>query len=182
MNPTNIVFDAKCLIERIFFDASVQIDLKLWPFKVDLQRNKPMIVIWHKGEEKSFATKEISSIVLTKMKEIIEAYLKKIVKNVVATIPAYLGDSRATKDAKVILGLNIMRIINEQTIVAIAYDLDKKASTMRGKNVLSFDLNRGTIDVSILFIKEGIFKVKAIARDTHLGGEDFDNRMVNHLA
>ncbi|CAD5186181.1 unnamed protein product [Musa acuminata subsp. malaccensis] len=184
MNPTNTVFDAKRLIGRRFSDPSVQSDMKLWPFKVIAgPGDKPMIVVQYKGEEKQFSPEEISSMVLTKMKEIAEAYLGTTVKNAVVTVPAYFNDSQrqATKDAGVIAGLNVMRIINEPTAAAIAYGLDKKAGSSGEKNVLIFDLGGGTFDVSLLTIEEGIFEVKATAGDTHLGGEDFDNRMVNHF-
>uniref|UniRef100_A0A453FWC7 Heat shock protein 70 n=1 Tax=Aegilops tauschii subsp. strangulata TaxID=200361 RepID=A0A453FWC7_AEGTS len=180
MNPTNTVFDAKRLIGRRFSDPSVQSDMKLWPFKViPGPADKPMIVVQYKGEEKQFAAEEISSMVLIKMKEIGEAYLGTTIKNAVVTVPAYFNDSQrqATKDAGVIAGLNVMRIINEPTAAAIAYGLDKKASSSGEKNVLIFDLGGGTFDVSLLTIEEGIFEVKATAGDTHLGGEDFDNRM-----
>lgn len=142
-----------------------------------------MIVVQYKGEEKQFAAEEISSMVLIKMREIAEAYLGTTIKNAVVTVPAYFNDSQrqATKDAGVIAGLNVMRIINEPTAAAIAYGLDKKASSVGEKNVLIFDLGGGTFDVSLLTIEEGIFEVKATAGDTHLGGEDFDNRMVNHF-
>nr|P24629.1 RecName: Full=Heat shock cognate 70 kDa protein 1 [Solanum lycopersicum]CAA37970.1 heat shock protein cognate 70 [Solanum lycopersicum] len=184
LNPINTVFDAKRLIGRRFSDASVQEDMKLWPFKViPGPGDKPMIVVTYKGEEKEFAAEEISSMVLTKMKEIAEAFLGSTVKNAVVTVPAYFNDSQrqATKDAGVISGLNVMRIINEPTAAAIAYGLDKKATSAGEKNVLIFDLGGGTFDVSLLTIEEGIFEVKATAGDTHLGGEDFDNRMVNHF-
>ncbi|KAJ9550075.1 hypothetical protein OSB04_022618 [Centaurea solstitialis] len=184
MNPTNTVFDAKRLIGRRFSDASVQSDIKLWPFKVTSgPAEKPMIAVNYKGEEKQFAAEEISSMVLIKMKEIAEAFLGSTVKNAVVTVPAYFNDSQrqATKDAGVISGLNVMRIINEPTAAAIAYGLDKKATSVGEKNVLIFDLGGGTFDVSLLTIEEGIFEVKSTAGDTHLGGEDFDNRMVNHF-
>ncbi|CAO2196998.1 unnamed protein product [Urochloa humidicola] len=184
MNPTNTVFDAKRLIGRRFSDPSVQSDMKLWPFKViPGPGDKPMIVVNYKGEEKQFAAEEISSMVLIKMREIAEAYLGSTIKNAVVTVPAYFNDSQrqATKDAGVIAGLNVMRIINEPTAAAIAYGLDKKASSAGEKNVLIFDLGGGTFDASLLTIEEGIFEVKATAGDTHLGGEDFDNRMVNHF-
>ncbi|KAK9170505.1 hypothetical protein Syun_002645 [Stephania yunnanensis] len=179
-----LVKDAKRLIGRRFSDATVQSDIKLWPFKViSGPGDKPMIVVTYKGEEKQFAAEEISSMVLTKMREIAEAYLGTTVKNAVVTVPAYFNDSQrqATKDAGVIAGLNVMRIINEPTAAAIAYGLDKKATSAGEKNVLIFDLGGGTFDVSLLTIEEGIFEVKATAGDTHLGGEDFDNRMVNHF-
>ncbi|XP_024388916.1 heat shock cognate 70 kDa protein [Physcomitrium patens] len=184
MNPTNTVFDAKRLIGRRFSDASVQSDMKLWPFKITPgPGEKPMISVQYKGEEKTFAAEEVSSMVLIKMKEIAEAYLGFTVKNAVVTVPAYFNDSQrqATKDAGVIAGLNVLRIINEPTAAAIAYGLDKKATSVGEKNVLIFDLGGGTFDVSLLTIEEGIFEVKATAGDTHLGGEDFDNRMVNHF-
>ncbi|OMO85623.1 Heat shock protein 70 family [Corchorus capsularis] len=186
MNPQNTVFDAKRLIGRRFSDPSVQSDMKLWPFKViPGPGDKPMIVVQYKGEEKQFSPEEISSMVLTKMKEVAEAFLGHTVKNAVVTVPAYFNDSQrqATKDAGAIAGLNVMRIINEPTAAAIAYGLDKKASRTAGgeKNVLIFDLGGGTFDVSLLTIEEGVFEVKATAGDTHLGGEDFDNRLVNHF-
>ncbi|KAF3600600.1 hypothetical protein F2Q69_00036478 [Brassica cretica] len=158
--------------------------MKLWPFKIiPGPADKPMIVVNYKGEEKQFAAEEISSMVLIKMREIAEAYLGVTIKNAVVTVPAYFNDSQrqATKDAGVIAGLNVMRIINEPTAAAIAYGLDKKATSVGEKNVLIFDLGGGTFDVSLLTIEEGIFEVKATAGDTHLGGEDFDNRMVNHF-
>ncbi|KAH9715892.1 Heat shock 70 kDa protein 5 [Citrus sinensis] len=184
MNPQNTVFDAKRLIGRRFSDPSVQSDMRHWPFKVASgPGDKPMIAVTYKGEEKRFSPEEISSMVLTKMKEIAEAYLGHAVKNAVVTVPAYFNDSQrqATKDAGAIAGLNVMRIINEPTAAAIAYGLDKKASRTGEKNVLIFDLGGGTFDVSLLTIEEGIFEVKATAGDTHLGGEDFDNRLVNHF-
>ncbi|KAL2641829.1 hypothetical protein R1flu_009416 [Riccia fluitans] len=184
MNPTNTVFDAKRLIGRRFSDSTVQSDIKLWPFKVvPGAGDKPMIHVMYKGEDKEFAAEEISSMVLIKMKEIAEAFLGTTIKNAVVTVPAYFNDSQrqATKDAGVIAGLNVMRIINEPTAAAIAYGLDKKASSVGEKNVLIFDLGGGTFDVSLLTIEEGIFEVKATAGDTHLGGEDFDNRLVNHF-
>ncbi|KAK6795600.1 hypothetical protein RDI58_009054 [Solanum bulbocastanum] len=184
MNPHNTVFDAKRLIGRRFSDPSVQSDMKHWPFKVvPGPGEKPMIVVQYKGEEKQFSPEEISSMVLTKMKEVAEAFLGTTVKNAVVTVPAYFNDSQrqATKDAGAISGLNVMRIINEPTAAAIAYGLDKKSSSSGEKNVLIFDLGGGTFDVSLLTIEEGIFEVKATAGDTHLGGEDFDNRLVNHF-
>ncbi|KAK4480357.1 hypothetical protein RD792_013428 [Penstemon davidsonii] len=184
MNPTNTVFDAKRLIGRRFSDPSVQSDMQHWPFKVIAgSGDKPMIVVSYKGEEKQISAEEISSMVLIKMKEIAEAFLGKTVKNAVVTVPAYFNDSQrqATMDAGVISGLNVERIINEPTAAAIAYGLDKKSTSSGEKNVLIFDLGGGTFDVSLLTIEEGIFEVKATAGDTHLGGEDFDNRMVNHF-
>ena len=181
MNPSNTVFDAKRLIGRKFDDSSVQADMKHWPFKVTNEGGKPKIEVEYKGELKKFQPEEISSMVLTKMKETAEAYLGKKINNAVVTVPAYFNDSQrqATKDAGAIAGLNVMRIINEPTAAAIAYGLDKKGKGE--KNVLIFDLGGGTFDVSILTIDDGIFEVKSTAGDTHLGGEDFDNRMVNHF-
>merc|ERR1712017_11121 len=182
MNPTNSVFDAKRLIGRKFNDPVVQSDMKHWPFKVvPKDGDKPHIQVQYKGEEKTFSPEEISSMVLTKMKETAAAFIGKDVKDVVVTVPAYFNDSQrqATKDAGTIAGLNVMRIINEPTAAAIAYGLDKKATGER--NVLIFDLGGGTFDVSLLTIDDGIFEVKATAGDTHLGGEDFDNRLVNHF-
>jgi L1 cell adhesion molecule like protein len=179
-NPVNTVFDAKRLIGRKFSDKTVQADIKLWPFKVESGAGeKPMIVVKFKGETKKFQAEEISSMVLLKMKEIAEAYLGKTVKNAVVTVPAYFNDSQrqATKDAGTISGLNVQRIINEPTAAAIAYGLDKKGEGER--NVLIFDLGGGTFDVSLLTIEDGIFEVKATNGDTHLGGEDFDNRLVD---
>jgi len=183
VNPYNTIFDAKRLIGRKVSDATVQSDMKHWPFKIVPDSNdKPLIRVTYQDELKEFAPEEISSMILVKMKEIAEAYLGKDVKNAVVTVPAYFNDSQrqATKDAGVIAGLNIMRIINEPTAAAIAYGLDKKGDGE--KNVLIFDLGGGTFDVSLLTIEEGIFEVKATAGDTHLGGEDFDNRMVSHFA
>nr|CAA74012.1 heat shock protein cognate 70 [Pleurodeles waltl] len=181
MNPTNTVFDAKRLIGRRFEDGVVQSDMKHWPFNVISDGGRPKVEVDYKGENKSFYPEEISSMVLTKMKEIAEAYLGKTVSNAVVTVPAYFNDSQrqSTKDAGTIAGLNVLRIINEPTAAAIAYGLDKKVGAER--NVLIFDLGGGTFDVSILTIEDGIFEVKSTAGDTHLGGEDFDNRMVNHF-
>ncbi|XP_065871497.1 heat shock cognate 70 kDa protein-like [Euphorbia lathyris] len=184
MNPVNTLFDAKRLIGRRFSDDTVKSDLKLWPFKVIAGPvDKPMISVTYKGEEKHFSAEEISSMVLSKMREIAEAYLGSTVKNAVVTVPAYFTDAQrqATKDAGVIAGLNVMRIISEPTAAAIAYGLDKNASSAEKKNVFIFDLGGGTFDVSLVTIGEGIFEVKSTAGDTHLGGEDFDNRMVNHF-
>merc|ERR1712110_1004575 len=179
-NPMNTVFDAKRLIGRKFSDQTVQNDTKLWPFKVvSGPSEKPLICVKYMGEEKKFQAEEISSMVLTKMKEVAETYLGKSIKNAVVTVPAYFNDSQrqATKDAGTIAGLNVQRIINEPTAAAIAYGLDKKDSGER--NVLIFDLGGGTFDVSLLSIEEGIFEVKATNGHTHLGGEDFDNVLVD---
>jgi len=181
MNPHNTVFDAKRLIGRKFADAEVQSDIKHFPFKVLDKAGKPYIRVQYRGEDKEFSPEEISSMVLTKMRETAESYLGTQITNAVVTVPAYFNDSQrqATKDAGTICGLNVLRIINEPTAAAIAYGLDKK--TQGERNVLIFDLGGGTFDVSLLTIEEGIFEVKATAGDTHLGGEDFDNRLVNHF-
>jgi L1 cell adhesion molecule like protein len=181
MNPVNTVFDAKRLIGRPFNDPAVQSDMKHWPFKVVDVGGKPVIEVEFKGERKRFNPEEISAMVLVKMKETAEDYLGHPVTDAVVTVPAYFNDAQrqATKDAGTIAGLNVKRIINEPTAAAIAYGLDKGAQSE--KNVLIFDLGGGTFDVSLLTIDEGIFEVKATAGDTHLGGEDFDNRMVSHF-
>jgi L1 cell adhesion molecule like protein len=185
MNPINTVFDAKRLIGRKYSDPQVQADIKDWSFKVKSgEAEKPMIIVDFHGEQKEFSAEEISSMILVKMKEIAEAYLGKEIKNAVVTVPAYFNDSQrqATKDAAVIAGINCMRIINEPTAAAIAYGLDKKSENGGAeRNVLIFDLGGGTFDVSLLTIEEGIFEVKATAGDTHLGGEDFDQRLMNHF-
>ena len=179
MNPTNTIFDAKRLIGRKYQDDVVQSDMKHWPFKVVNDASKPKLQVEYKGEMKTFTPEEISSMVLTKMKDTAEAYLGKKVTDAVITVPAYFNDSQrqATRDAGAICGLNVLRIINEPTAAAIAYGLDKKTGSE--KNVLIFDLGGGTFDVSILSIDDGVFEVKSTAGDTHLGGEDFDNQLVN---
>jgi len=186
MNPSNTVFDAKRLIGRKFSDHVVQADMKHWPFKVVTHggsEDKPVIEVCFKGEAKRFAPEEISSMVLLKMKEIAESYLGKTVKKAVVTVPAYFNDAQrqATKDAGTIAGLEVQRIINEPTAAAIAYGLDTATSQDGERNVLIFDLGGGTFDVTLLTIDAGIFEVKATAGDTHLGGEDFDSRLVNHF-
>merc|ERR1711983_258530 len=182
-NPNNTVFDAKRLIGRKYDDSSVQSDMKHWPFEVVNSGGLPKLKVEYKNEEKTFTPEEISAMVLIKMKETAESYLGQEVKDAVVTVPAYFNDSQrqATKDAGVIAGLNIIRIINEPTAAAIAYGLDKKKTGDKESNVLIFDLGGGTFDVSILSIEGGIFEVKSTAGDTHLGGEDFDNRMVDHF-
>jgi len=182
MNPTNTVFDAKRLIGRKFDEPSVQSDVKNWPFKVVNREGKPKIKVQYNGEDREFLPEEISSMVLSKMKETAENYLGTKVTDAVVTVPAYFNDAQrqATKDAGVIAGLKILRVVNEPTAAAIAYGLDKTSSTGE-RNVLIFDLGGGTFDVSILTIDSGVFEVKATAGDTHLGGEDFDNRLVNHF-
>jgi len=178
-NPTNTIFDAKRLLGRKFDDPTVQSDMKHWPFVVEKgSDNKPMIRAEYKGESKLFSPEQISSMVLIKMKEIAENYLGKQVKNAVITVPAYFNDAQrqATKDAGTIAGLNVMRIINEPTAAAIAYGLDKKDE----QSILVFDCGGGTHDVSVLRIDDGMFEVKAVAGDSHLGGEDIDNNLVTY--
>lgn len=179
-NPENTVFDAKRLIGREFNDATVQHDAKLFPFKVIEKNSKPHVEVATGQGTKAFAPEEISAMVLLKMKETAEAYLGKTVTHAVVTVPAYFNDAQrqATKDAGVIAGLNVMRIINEPTAAAIAYGLDKKDGE---KNVLVFDLGGGTFDVSLLTIDNGVFEVVATNGDTHLGGEDFDQRVMDHF-
>lgn len=183
MNPKNTVFDAKRLIGRKFDDPTVQSDMKFWPFQVISENGKPKIVVEYKGDKKKFAPEEISSMVLTKMKETAETYLGGTIKDAVITVPAYFNDSQrqATKDAGTIAVLNVLRIINEPTAAALAYGLDKNLTG--DKNVLIFDLGGGTFDVSVLQIAEGsLFEVLSTSGDTHLGGEDFDSRLVEHFA
>jgi L1 cell adhesion molecule like protein len=183
LNPENTIFDAKRLIGRRFSDPVIKQDIAHWPFKVVAgDGDKPLLEVKYQGASKRFTPEEISAMVLTKMKQVAEAYLGETVKNAVITVPAYFNDSQrtATKDAGHIAGLNVLRIINEPTAAAIAYGLDKRGGGE--KNVLIFDLGGGTFDVSLLTIDDGIFEVKATAGDTHLGGEDFDNRLVKHFA
>lgn len=182
MNPQNTVFDAKRLIGRKFSEQQVQNDIRDWSFKVVADSSdKPIIEVQSQGDTKQFTPEEISSMVLIKMKDIAESYLGKTVNDAVVTVPAYFNDSQrqATKDAATIAGLNCLRIINEPTAAAIAYGLDKNKDD--DTNVLIFDLGGGTFDVSLLNIEGGIFEVKATAGDTHLGGEDFDARLVRHF-
>ena len=179
-NPANTVFDAKRLIGRKFGDASVKSDMAHWPFKVKAgTADKPLIEVTANGETKTFSPEEISAAVLQKMKATAEAYLGEKVTDAVVTVPAYFNDSQrqATKDAGLIAGLNVLRIINEPTAAALAYGLDKKSNGEQ--NVLIFDCGGGTHDLSILTLDDGVFEVKATAGDTHLGGEDFDNAMVD---
>ncbi|GAB1599217.1 endoplasmic reticulum chaperone BiP-like [Argonauta hians] len=179
-NPENTIFDVKRLIGRTWDDKSVQNDIKFYPFKVINKNNKPHVQATVSGETKVFAPEEISAMVLGKMREIAEAYLGKEVKHAVVTVPAYFNDAQrqATKDAGTIAGLNVMRIINEPTAAAIAYGLDKREGE---KNILVFDLGGGTFDVSLLTIDNGVFEVMATNGDTHLGGEDFDQRVMEHF-
>ena len=183
MNPTNTVYDAKRMIGRRFDDPVCKADMKLWSFEVvHDHENRPKVSVDYKGEKKLFYPEEISAMVLTKMKEIAEDYLGTEVKDAVITVPAYFGDSQrqATKDAGNIAGMNVIRIINEPTAAAIAYGLD--SAKVKEKHVLIFDLGGGTFDVTVMTIDEGIFEVLATGGDAHLGGEDIDNRLVEHFA
>jgi len=179
-NPENTVFDAKRMIGRDFSDKAVQNDIKFYPFKVTDKGNKPSVQVETSQGTKNFAPEEISAMVLVKMKETAEAFLGKKVTHAVVTVPAYFNDAQrqATKDAGVIAGLTVMRIINEPTAAAIAYGMDKKEGE---KNVLVFDLGGGTFDVSLLTIDNGVFEVVSTNGDTHLGGEDFDQRVMEHF-
>lgn len=179
-NPENTIFDAKRMIGRDWSDKTVQADIKLLPFKVVNKNDKPHMQVDTSQGTKVFASEEISAMVLGKMKEVAEAYLGKTVTHAVVTVPAYFNDAQrqSTKDAGVIAGLTVMRIINEPTAAAIAYGIDKKDGE---KNILVFDLGGGTFDVSLLTIDSGVFEVVATNGDTHLGGEDFDQRVMEHF-
>merc|ERR1719183_2201846 len=168
------------MIGREWTDSAVQHDLKYFPFKVVDKNNKPHVEVKVNGEDKLFVAEEISAMVLVKMKETAEAYLSTKVTHAVVTVPAYFNDAQrqATKDAGAIAGLVVMRIINEPTAAAIAYGMDKKEGE---KNVLVFDLGGGTFDVSLLTIDNGVFEVISTNGDTHLGGEDFDQRVMEHF-
>jgi len=183
-NPHNTVFDAKRLIGRKFNDNIVQEDKKLWPFKLEKEEkgDRPVIVVQYQGQTKKFFPEEISAMVLTKMKQTASDFLGGEANNAIVTCPAYFNDSQraATKDAGTIAGMNVLRIINEPTAAAIAYGLDKKFKNER--NVLIFDLGGGTFDVSVLSLEEGLFEVRATNGHTHLGGEDFDNRLVEYCS
>ncbi|KAE8808144.1 heat shock cognate 70 kDa protein-like [Hordeum vulgare] len=184
MNPVNTVFDAKRLVGRRLSEESVQGDMKLWPFKViSGTSDRPMIVVKYRGEERQFTAEEISSMVLVKMRETAEAYLDTAVKNAVITVPVYFNDSQrqATLDAGIIAGLNVTRIINESSAAAIAYGLNNTSVSGDAKTVLIFDFGGGTLDISVINIDKGTFAVKATSGDTHLGGEDLNNRMVEHF-
>ena len=180
-NPSNTVFDAKRLIGKKFNDNTVQSDMKHFTYNVINKDSKPYIEVEFKGEKKVFSPEEISAMILTKMKETAEAYLGETISDCVVTVPAYFNDAQrqATKDAGVIAGLNVLRIINEPTASSIAYGLDKKSSSE--KNILVFDCGGGTHDVSIITIDDTIFEVKATCGNSHLGGEDFDTRLVEHF-
>jgi len=179
INPAQTLFDVKRLIGRKYDEKSVQSDKKLLPFDIVNKGGKPMISVKVKGETKQLMPEEVSSMVLTKMKETAENYLGKEVKHAVITVPAYFNDAQrqATKDAGTISGMEVLRIINEPTAAAIAYGLDKKTE----KNILVYDLGGGTFDVSLLTIDNGVFEVVATNGDTHLGGEDFDQRVMEHF-
>jgi len=179
VNPSQTLFDVKRLIGRKYTDSTVQKDKQLLPYEIINKDGKPNIQVKVKGENKVFSPEEISAMVLTKMKEIAENYLGKEVKHAVITVPAYFNDAQrqATKDAGAIAGLNVIRIINEPTAAAIAYGLDKKVE----KNILVYDLGGGTFDVTLLTIDNGVFEVLATSGDTHLGGEDFDQRVMEHF-
>jgi len=181
MNPKNTLYDAKRLIGRKFNDSVVQDDIKTWPFKVIEKDEKPMFEVNYLDETKTFHPEEISSMILTRMKEVAESFLNTEVKDAVVTVPAYFNDSQrqATKDAGNIAGLNILRIINEPTAAAMAYGLNTDSKTER--NVLIYDFGGGTFDVSLLNIDDGVFEVLATSGDCHLGGEDIDNRLVKHF-
>jgi len=180
VNPEQTVFDVKRLIGRKFNDKSVQDDKKLFPFELVDKDGKPQVEVVLKGEKKTFAPEEVSAMILQKMKTVAENYLGSPVKNAVVTVPAYFNDAQrqATKDAGTISGMNVMRIINEPTAAAIAYGLDKKGGE---KNILVFDLGGGTFDVTLLTIDNGVFEVLATNGDTHLGGEDFDQRVMQYF-
>ncbi|KAG0230953.1 ATPase with role in protein import into the ER, partial [Actinomortierella wolfii] len=179
-NPTNTVFDAKRLIGRKFNEKEVQNDIKNFPFKVKNKGGNPVIEVKYKGEAKEFTPEEISAMILGKMKETAEAYLSKKVTHAVVTVPAYFNDAQrqATKDAGKIAGLEVLRIVNEPTAAAIAYGLDKTGGE---RSILVYDLGGGTFDVSLLSIDDGVFEVLATSGDTHLGGEDFDHRLMDHF-
>jgi heat shock protein 5 len=180
INPENTVFDVKRLIGRKYADKSVQADKKLFPFKIVSKDDKPYVEVLVEGKPRIFAPEEVSAMILSKMKEIAETYLGKSVQHAVITVPAYFNDAQrqATKDAGTISGMSVQRIINEPTAAAIAYGLDKKGGE---KNILVFDLGGGTFDVTLLTIDNGVFEVLATNGDTHLGGEDFDQRVMAHF-
>ena len=181
-NPTNTIYDAKRLIGRKFADESVKEDASHFSFAIKDAKGKPQIEAEVKGAKKQFSPEEISAMILTKMKETAEAYLGREVKHAVVTVPAYFNDAQrqATKDAGTIAGLKVARVINEPTAAAIAYGLDKVGDGGKEENVLVFDLGGGTFDVTLLTIDNGVFEVRATSGDTHLGGEDFDQRLMAH--
>jgi heat shock protein 5 len=180
INPENTVFDVKRLIGRKFTDKSVQSDKKLVPYAIVSKDDKPYVGVKLNGKMREFAPEEVSAMILTKMKEIAEAYIGSEIQHAVVTVPAYFNDAQrqATKDAGTISGMNVQRIINEPTAAAIAYGLDKKGGE---KNILVFDLGGGTFDVTLLTIDNGVFEVLSTNGDTHLGGEDFDQRVMQYF-
>jgi heat shock protein 5 len=180
VNPSNTVFDVKRLIGRKYADKSVQADKKLFPFNVVNREEKPYVQVDVKGEQKTFAPEEVSAMILSKMRTVAETFLGKEVKHAVVTVPAYFNDAQrqATKDAGTISGMQVQRIINEPTAAALAYGMDKKGGE---KNILVFDLGGGTFDVTLLTIDNGVFEVLATNGDTHLGGEDFDQRVMQYF-
>ncbi|KAI3596980.1 heat shock protein [Moniliophthora roreri] len=179
-NPQNTVFDAKRMIGRTMDDPDLKRDIKHWPFRVNDKQGKPAITVKYKGEDRDFLPEEISAMVLAKMKETAEAYLGEKVTHAVVTVPAYFNDAQrqATKDAGSIAGLNVLRVMNEPTAAALAYGLDQKGPESK---VIVYDLGGGTFDVSLLSVEDGVFEVLATAGDTHLGGEDFDNRVIDYF-
>ncbi|KAI1341209.1 heat shock protein 70 family [Xylariaceae sp. FL0016] len=181
-NPHNTIFDVKRFIGRKWEEKTLQSDLKHFPYKVIEKDGKPIVQVDVQGSPKKFTPEEISAVILGKMKEVAESYLGKKVTHAVVTVPAYFNDNQrqATKDAGTIAGLNVLRIVNEPTAAAIAYGLDKTGDGER--HIVVYDLGGGTFDVSLLSIDQGVFEVLATAGDTHLGGEDFDQRIINHLA
>ncbi|KAI9718722.1 MAG: hypothetical protein M1812_003896 [Candelaria pacifica] len=180
-NPKRTVYDVKRLIGRKFSDKDVQTDMKHFPFNVVNKDGKPSIKVEVSGNDRTFTPEEVSAMVLGKMKEIAESYLGKKVTHAVVTVPAYFNDNQrqATKDAGIIAGLNVLRVVNEPTAAAIAYGLDKTGDE---RQIIVYDLGGGTFDVSLLSIDKGAFEVLSTAGDTHLGGEDFDQRIINHFA
>jgi heat shock protein 5 len=180
LNPLRTIYVVKRLIGRKFEDKEVQRDRKMVPYKIVSKNGKPYVSVDLQAGEKTLSPEEVSAMILTKMKEVAEAYLGREVKHAVVTVPAYFNDAQrqATKDAGLISGLNVLRIINEPTAAAIAYGMDKKQGE---KNIIVFDLGGGTFDVSLLTIDNGVFEVVATAGDTHLGGEDFDQKLTEHF-
>ncbi|EKG12768.1 Heat shock protein Hsp70 [Macrophomina phaseolina MS6] len=181
-NPARTIFDIKRLIGRKYNEKDVQNDIKHFPFKVVNKGGQPRVQVEVKGEEKTFTPEEVSAMVLSKMKDVAEQYLGEPVQNAVVTVPAYFNDAQraATKDAGTIAGLNVLRVVNEPTAAALAYGLDKKDDKTE-RQIIVYDLGGGTFDVSILTVDEGVFEVQATAGDTHLGGEDFDNRVIDYF-
>lgn len=181
-NPRRTIFDIKRLIGRKYSEKDVQNDIKHFPFKVVNKNGQPRVQVDVKGEDKTFTPEEVSAMVLSKMKDVAEQYLGETVENAVVTVPAYFNDAQraATKDAGTIAGLNVLRVVNEPTAAALAYGLDKKDDKTE-RQIIVYDLGGGTFDVSILTVDEGVFEVQATAGDTHLGGEDFDNRVIDYF-